>query len=393
LDYREEQYVDGQWVAEFPERNLADRLKHDADPFVRACLRENPHVPLDSEASLQDMPHMERLACMRNPDLGRRFTLINDRGIEKIFDPADQELGIDLEARKDLIRALLTNPAVVSVSQRLSPRNFDTGAETFDSLEWVVANGRAAVLWQLMVQWPRGHEDLQGLVYQYVGAPDETKAQIYQACHVPALKHAILLGCGTDDGQTLTLGMQDTDDFCRQLAYGKFDPRRFASQQAAEVLLQNIFRDRPSPPPIDTPTAAEGIHSAFAVASALLQAALEGEDKAALRGLAQNQTLPAPYLERVQSRLDELGAQHDAWEARQRLQEMREGQAPEDPEELFGEEGKRGAFLADKINVIGKQLLATDHELRRLARTLNRLIAGLIVAATGVGVLLLWRFS
>jgi hypothetical protein len=278
---------------------------------------------------------MERLAVMRNPDLGRRFTLINDRGIEKIFDPADQELGIDLEARKDLIRALLTNPAVLSASKRLSPRNFDTGAETFDSLEWVVANGRATVLWQLMAQWPRGHEDLQGLVYQFFGAPDETKAHIYQACDVPTLKHAILLGCGTDDRQTLALGMQDGDNFCREVAYGKFDPRRFASQQVAAFLLQ-----------VDTPTSerAEGIQATLAGTNALLQSALDGADKAALRGLAQNQTLPAPYLERVERRLHELGANYDAWEARQRLQDIHEAQTPEDPEELFDGEGKRGGF-------------------------------------------------
>jgi hypothetical protein len=327
---------------------------------------------------------MERLAFMRNPELGRRFTLINDRGIEKIFDHEDQELGIDLEARKELIRALLTNTAVLSASKRLSPRNFDTGSETFDSLDWLAANGRSASLWKLISQWPKGNEDLQGLVYRHLGAPDETKAQIYQACDVPALKHAILLGCGTDDRQTIALGMKDVDDLCRELAYGKFDPRGFASHQVAALLLQ-----------VDTPTSerAEGIQSTLAGTNAILQSALEGEDKAALRGLAQNQTLPAPYLDRVERRLHELGAKYDAWEARQRLKDIHEAQAPEDPEELFGEEGKQGGFLEDKINFIGKKLIATDNELRRISRILNWLIAGLIVAVTGVGVLLLWRFS
>ena len=42
LAYRERDFVNGQWIFKFPERNLSDRLKNDPDAFVRACLQENP---------------------------------------------------------------------------------------------------------------------------------------------------------------------------------------------------------------------------------------------------------------------------------------------------------------------------------------------------------------
>ncbi len=128
-----------------------------------------------------------------------------------------------------------------------------------------------------------------------------------------------------------------------------FDPRRFASHPVAALLL-----------------------STHARTNAILQSALEGEDKAALRGLAQNHTLPAPYLDRVERRLHELGAKYDAWEARQRLKDIHEAPAPEDPDELFGEEGKQGGFLEGKVNFIGKKLIATPMKQRIREATNNR---------------------
>src|SRR5439155_8829832 len=117
----EEQNVEGrQWIArngehldyqdsrdEFPNRNLEDRLRNDPDPFVCACLRENPKVfgsPFSdtSQERFHEATHLERLALVRNPE-------VHDELIEKIFDPEDQELGIDLEARQKFIFALLTN--------------------------------------------------------------------------------------------------------------------------------------------------------------------------------------------------------------------------------------------------------------------------------------------
>ena len=104
LDYRGKRHVNEQtneWVYEFPDKNLADRLKKIPDPFVRASLRENEKVYLGKEA-FQQANHLERLAFVRNPNVS------NDL-IEKIFDPEDKELGINLEQRKELLLAYLTN--------------------------------------------------------------------------------------------------------------------------------------------------------------------------------------------------------------------------------------------------------------------------------------------
>jgi hypothetical protein len=59
---------------EHSNNNLEDYLKNDPDPFVRACLHENPTVfnAWDRAAWLkyfQEATHMERLALMRNPEV------------------------------------------------------------------------------------------------------------------------------------------------------------------------------------------------------------------------------------------------------------------------------------------------------------------------------------
>jgi len=57
LDYRESR-------DEHPERNLENRLKNDPDPFVRACLRENPtafHI-LSSAGYIEDFRAATHLA-------------------------------------------------------------------------------------------------------------------------------------------------------------------------------------------------------------------------------------------------------------------------------------------------------------------------------------------
>jgi hypothetical protein len=112
LDYRESR-------DEHTDRNLEDRLKNDPDPFVRACLRENPTAfhgwgTTDWIEVFRGATHLERLALMRNPEAEKAHALI-----EKLFDYEDQELSINLEARKELILAFLTNNHALSRSREL----------------------------------------------------------------------------------------------------------------------------------------------------------------------------------------------------------------------------------------------------------------------------------
>jgi hypothetical protein len=173
LDYQERSDAD------HPERNLWSRLKNDPDPFVRACVHENPTLLtkffFDREewrAAFRNATHLERLALVRNPAL-------NETLIEQIFDHEDQELGITLEARAELVKAFLTNHHAIRGSFR-GKYDFIEGLDSY------YTRRHFSRLWKLISKWPEGTGNLPYAVYRYVGAPDETKAEIYQSCDEPS---------------------------------------------------------------------------------------------------------------------------------------------------------------------------------------------------------------
>ena len=195
----------------YPDRDLEGRLRKDPDPFVRACLRENSHVYSRFGFWKQwfaEATHLERLALVRNPG-------VDEQLVERIFDPEDKELQIDLGQRKELLFALLTNRDFIHSSRELSwddvrnPMHF-------------------AKLWQLASKWP-ADSGVSGSVYMHVGADDDDKASVYQNCTNPWLRRVILGNCNKSDKQTIELGMKDTDENCRT---------------AAEELNERIHKDK-----------------------------------------------------------------------------------------------------------------------------------------------------
>jgi hypothetical protein len=178
------------------ERNLKDRLRNDPDPFVRACLRENPHVfsSIDFiyqwESYFQESTHLERLALVRNPEVCEAL-------IEHIFNPEDTELGIGINERLELVKAYLTNT--------------ESYQQNFPSYK----------LWWLISKWPIFQGCPQVLVYLHVGVSDQTKADVYQACDEPELRQCILKSSNERDIYTLKLGMKDADERCREIALSK----------------------------------------------------------------------------------------------------------------------------------------------------------------------------
>ncbi len=121
LDYSQSRNERRNDSIEFPERNLEDRLKNDPEPFVRACLRENP-TAFSGTGDFYWMPyfqqanHLERLALMRNPEVWCGNDLI-----KRIFDHENHELGISLEERKELIAAFLTNKEALGMLEKYEP--------------------------------------------------------------------------------------------------------------------------------------------------------------------------------------------------------------------------------------------------------------------------------
>ena len=189
--------------------NLEDRLRNDPDPFVRACLRENPTTYdffADWVKLFIESTHFERLALIRNPDVDSEL-------IEKLFDHEDQELGINLKERHELVLAFLTNKKVLSrfKKSRIEPRDWiDRDAAHQVCLHY-------SKLWDLISRWPKD-TNTQSAVYLGLWADDETKARIYKVCDEAVWRRCILMNCDPSDKKTIDLALKDADDINRDMA-------------------------------------------------------------------------------------------------------------------------------------------------------------------------------
>jgi hypothetical protein len=325
--------------------NLATRMKNDPDPFIRACLRENPTVfnefsfILHWKEYFQEATHLERLALVRNPSVYHVL-------IEKLFDPEEKELGISLEERTELVFAFLSNEKTLTQAENNAwlkgcPAPPDGGI-------FASADSFLRRLWELASKWSK-ESGVPYLVYRYVPVYDDTRVATYNTVDEPKLRRVILENCGELDRETIQLGLKDDDEWCRYWAYRKI----------------------------------RGVEPAG------LEAILKGEGSAiALTGLARNKSLPVAELEKVRERLLDLKDDTGIEAARDTIEEiqkeMRKKQLPRDPEKLFAEEGREGNFLDEKIDFIGKTLLSFQQE---VTGRLLAIQAGLSAAIKALGIL------
>jgi len=262
-----------QWIARhgrFGEDSLnldEDRLVNDPDPFVRACLMENPtHVSeADTCRAFLFGTHLERLALMRNPNMARA-----DELIRKLFDLEDKvegpngrvvclgELGIDLEQRKQLALAFISNPAAQKDSLRDTQDSIDGG-------EWYSRRQRWATVWKLAAKWP-SDSGVPRAVFRSFATEDKVKAEVYQQSTENRLRCDILESCSEKQPETLKLGIADTWGTCRYISYSKI--------------------------------------SWISLGPAALEAVLDADDKDALDGLAHNEFLPVEMLQRIASKIE-----------------------------------------------------------------------------------------
>ena len=211
-----------QWVARHVDlsKDQVVRLKSDSDEFVRACLFENPatrvfFASLDRWLELfAEANHTERLAMMRNPNLGFCTDFI-----EILFDSEDTKLGIDLETRAQYVVAVLSNKLAAEANN----------ADNYSTRE---ANKRHfAVLWTLITAWPPQQREVRHHVYRNVSVDGETKLHIYRQSDNEYLRRAILeneLPELTESGErtigpskVLEEAKKDSDEACRRIAYSK----------------------------------------------------------------------------------------------------------------------------------------------------------------------------
>jgi hypothetical protein len=189
------------------------RLRNDPDPFIRASLLENPHyssvaAPLVDNyvsamtAMFPRLTQMERLALMRNPRVSHTLT-------EKVLDPDDKYLNLDMGSRRDLAIAWIYANAG-------RPRDYEEKI-TFSKKLWFLA-----AKWPLSIKLDSGEEEgsyFPATVYEYVDVDDDTKAEHYRECKHPALRQCVLKNCTKNvDDITLNLGLHDSDEECRELA-------------------------------------------------------------------------------------------------------------------------------------------------------------------------------
>lgn len=291
---------------------LIDTLKNDADPFVRACLRENPAAfgLFDWDSHFLHATYMERLALMRNPKVGKKL-------IEKIFDPQENELGIDMHARRELCRAFLTNKAALhelTDDAGLCPDHKGYWEAEIDARQFL------ATLWRLAAKWPED-SDIPALIFNEVPANGLTsgvdehgnikyvKAETYRVG--PRWRLCILYSCGPRDDEVVRLGLQDSDEECRKVAYSKLSW----------------------------------------VPPAWVPELITRRDKAALEGLVQNESLSLGDLQKCQKCLDEIKP-HGYPMSWITIERKQKATLTQEPERLFGKDGRR--LLEEKINFIGR---------------------------------------
>lgn len=259
-----------------PERNLVVRLKDDPEPVVRASLRENPCIlgplslPDDSLRWFRDSSHFERLALVRNAEVHSGLIL-------QVFDPEDRQLGIEPPERCELCWAFLTNRALIE--RIVGDAGLKGHAMPLDGSTFNEAARFLTSLWDRAVRWPDHY--LQMAVYRHVPADDRAKATTYRACGFSPLRAQIICTCDPDDdAETLEVARRDPDDECRELAYARIGK---LNEEEIDSLV-------------------------------------DGNDVAALKGLADNRRLPAALRgiihERARQRLREIGEDTDFYEDR-----------------------------------------------------------------------------
>ncbi len=196
-----------------PIEAIVNHSKSDPDPFVRACLYENQALfgLGNAEAAFGDATHLERLALVRNPALVRATRLL-----QKLFDPDNTELGIDLEQRRELALAFISNPEAQRDSRCYSGL---LGSDQWigPGDDWAIyeSSNHWDAIWRLAAKWPP-ESLVPHYVFENISTDDVVKKDVYQHCKDAALRCTILEGCSSTE--ILKLGIKDSDSTCQSIA-------------------------------------------------------------------------------------------------------------------------------------------------------------------------------
>jgi hypothetical protein len=204
------------------------------------------------QAAFKKANHLERLAMLRNP-------LVDYELVEKIFDPEDGEFALNMEARGQLAAAYLTNEHALNF-EPISYNEWCARIGTDDAFGYVDIHSRARThfdkLWELASKWPAADVEfgIRYWVYRHIGAGDKTKAEVYRACKLPALRRAILqnraqpvsptgssLTTDSTGGETIRLALDDDDAECRKLAAAHATPQTESKRKKYISYAWSVF--------------------------------------------------------------------------------------------------------------------------------------------------------
>jgi hypothetical protein len=347
--------------------DLRERIRQDSEPMVRACFRENPEFvsQFRKDAWIQafgEATELERLALMRNLN-------IHGELVEAVFDPEDTSLGLGLGSRKQLVLAFLGN--VLAVAKNRAEMKRDSFADTFDVIDsWSLHDTQThyTTLWKKMSRWPRDMSSIKSDVYRTIRAPDDTMAEVYAGSEEVHLRKAILEVCEPDDLKTLLVAMKDSNDDCRWTAFSKFDPDITARNLLTNVWMDALLSKGERAKEFGGFEGA-GDGAGQAVPS-LLEHWLKGDDKAALRGLADNRRLSIEYLRRVEMRLGELGDYFGEALARNTIKGLEK--TDKGLEKTYeGESNDLKALLTEKASALEDRLIEIAKRATRFEKRLN----------------------
>ena len=282
LDYRE--YLgkaDGGY--RFPDRNLSEVVKADPDPFVRASLYENESfsLPVEEEKCFAKAIALERLAIVRRSDIDRDL-------IERIFDPDDQTLRIEMEERKQLALAFLCGRADSKSARELGQGFRETESRANQSLGFANTVGyELGNLWTLGLKWPE-ESGLQTLIFKYVNSSCDIIEGVYSKCERPEWRYAIL-----SNDHHFSVPWHNTVSECRvlKLAIDDSDPvLRRAAYEKLNLSGPSIYEG------------SEGEKRAAKEANAAVRKAIRSRDGASIRGLLRNASLPTKWKTEIAKR-------------------------------------------------------------------------------------------
>lgn len=180
-------------------REVAAKLRNDPDPFVRACLFENPHA-FRSDVDLAS--GLERFALARNPRIAD--ALGGHELLGSVLD-LDRDLEISFDARREVALAMVSNRTLIRKSHFFRLH----GSHEFEDK-----------LWKLAAKWPI-NSGIPGVVFGRIEAADRIKREMYTK--FPELRDVILSNCTWRDRETLNAALLDEDESRQRIAYEKLE--------------------------------------------------------------------------------------------------------------------------------------------------------------------------